>query len=327
MGFLVSVFFGFFPTFIFAIFIYWLDRYEKEPKILLGAVYSWGAIVAAGLACAINTFFEGAFIAFTGAQSAADITTASIVAPVVEESLKGLAVLLVFLIFHDEFDSILDGVVYAGVAALGFAATENTLYIYKGFQQNGWAGLAFLVFVRVVLVGWQHPFYTAFTGIGLAIARLNRRVSVKIIAPALGLATAIFAHSLHNILSSLFSGPNGLIFTSFLDWSGWLIMFGFILWMIRRERQLNISQLKDEVISGIITPQQFNIACSAWSQNTAGFKAFFNGHFHATRQFYQLCGELAHKKQQFAAFGEERDNAEIIERTRVELKRLSPLIS
>jgi hypothetical protein len=63
-GFLVSVFFGFFPTFIFAIFIYWLDRYEKEPKILLGAVYSWGAIVAAGMACAINTFFEGAFIVF-----------------------------------------------------------------------------------------------------------------------------------------------------------------------------------------------------------------------------------------------------------------------
>ncbi len=327
MGLLVSIFFGFFPTFIFAIFIYWLDRYEKEPKILLGAVYGWGALVAAGMACAINTLFEGAFIAFTGAQAAADIATSSFVAPVVEETLKGLAVLLVFLIFHDEFDSILDGIVYAGVAALGFAATENTLYIYKGFLQNGWSGLAFLVFVRVILVGWQHPFYTAFTGIGLAVARLNRKVSVKIIAPAVGLATAIVAHSLHNILANLFSGPNGMVFTSILDWSGWLIMFGFILWMIQRERQLNISQLKDEVISGVISQQQYVIACSAWSQNTASFKALFKGHYQATLQFYQLCGDLAHKKNQLTTLGEERNNAEIIERARVKLRSLSPLVT
>jgi len=325
-GFARFVFFGFFPTFIFAIIIYWLDRYEKEPKILLGAVYSWGAIVAAGMACGINTLFEGTFIAFTGAQNAADFTTSSIVAPVVEEILKGFAVFLIFLIFHDEFDSILDGIVYAGVAALGFAATENTLYIFNGFQQNGWSGLAFLVFVRVILVGWQHPFYTAFTGIGLAIARLNRRLSIKLIAPTLGLGTAIFAHSIHNILSSLFSGLNGMIFTNALDWSGWLVMFGFILWMIHRERQLNIVQLKDEVASGVITVHQYNTACSAWSQNAASVKAFFKGHFQATLQFYQLCGELAHKKQQFTTLGEERANTEIIERTRVELKRLSPII-
>ena len=63
------------------------------------------------------------------------------------------------------------------VYCAGFAATENTLYIYNGFHQNGWSGLAFLVFVRVILVGWQHPFYTAFTGIGLAVARLNRKLS------------------------------------------------------------------------------------------------------------------------------------------------------
>ncbi|HMD89673.1 MAG TPA: PrsW family intramembrane metalloprotease [Anaerolineaceae bacterium] len=326
MGFLVSVFFGFFPTFIFAIFIYWLDRYEKEPKILLGAVYCWGAIVAASMACAINTLFEGAFIAFTGAQSAADITTASIIAPIVEETLKGFAVFLVFLVFHDEFDSILDGIVYASIAALGFAATENTIYIYSGFHQNGWSGLALLVFVRVILVGWQHPFYTAFTGIGLAIARLNRNVSLKIIAPAIGLGTAISAHALHNILSALFTGPTGMVLTSALDWSGWLIMFGFILWMIRRERQINISQLKDEVTSGVITPHQYAIACSAWSQNAAGLKALFTGQYRMTSEFYQLCGDLAHKKQQFATLGEERENAEIIERTRLELKKLSLLI-
>jgi len=42
----------------------------------------------------------------------------------------------------------------------------------------------------VILVGWQHPFYTAFTGIGLALARLNKNWLIKIMAPLLGLAVA-----------------------------------------------------------------------------------------------------------------------------------------
>ena len=44
-----------------------------------------------------------------------------------------------------------------------------------------------MFFVRVILVGWQHPFYTAFIGIGLAISRLSRNTSIKIIAPIIGL--------------------------------------------------------------------------------------------------------------------------------------------
>ena len=37
MAFFVSIIFGFVPVFFMAMFIYWLDRYEKEPLILLGA--------------------------------------------------------------------------------------------------------------------------------------------------------------------------------------------------------------------------------------------------------------------------------------------------
>ena len=48
MAFIVSLFFAFVPAFIMAMFIYWLDRYEKEPLALLGAAFFWGAVVAAG---------------------------------------------------------------------------------------------------------------------------------------------------------------------------------------------------------------------------------------------------------------------------------------
>ena len=117
--------------------------------------------------------------------------------------LIGLAVLLVFLFFRTEFDSILDGIVYAGVVALGFAATENTIYIWRGYNAGGWQGLFQLVFIRVILVGWQHPVYTAFTGIGLAFARMNRSVLVKFFAPIIGFSLAMLTHSLHNTLAGL----------------------------------------------------------------------------------------------------------------------------
>ena len=121
MALIVSLFFGFVPMFMFAVFVYWLDRYEKEPKALLGAAFFWGVVVAAGGAFIINTAFGYGIYIFTGSEVAADVGTTSIVAPLVEEFLKGLAVAIVFFMFYKEFDSILDGIIYGGIVALGFA--------------------------------------------------------------------------------------------------------------------------------------------------------------------------------------------------------------
>ncbi|NOZ00150.1 MAG: PrsW family intramembrane metalloprotease [Chloroflexi bacterium] len=325
MPFLTSVFFGFVPMFIFAYLLYWSDRYEKEPKVLLGAVFFWGALIAAGGAFIINTVLGLGVYFFTGSEAATDLTTGSVIAPIVEESLKGLAVLIVFLLFRREFDSVLDGIVYAGIVALGFAATENTYYIYTyGFQENGWGGLWFLVFVRVVLVGWQHPFYTAFTGIGLAVARLSRSVFVKFIAPLLGFGLAIFTHSVHNTLASFLKGLSGLAVGTFIDWGGWFFMFIFLVWAVARERKLLKQHLREEVSLGLMTAGQYRTATSAWAQSFARLTAIFNGRYRATQRFYQVCGELAHKKQQFATLGDEQGNAAIIRKLRTELGQLAP---
>src|SRR5512144_2950814 len=157
-----AILFGFVPMFMFGAFINWLDRYEKEPKLLLGAAFVWGVVIAGGGAYILNTAFGIGIYALTGSEGAAEFGTTSIVAPIIEEGLKGLAVLVVFLMFRNEFDSVLDGVVYAAITAMGFAAVENVLYIYRnGYLESGWSGFWGLVFVRVLLVGWMHPFFTA----------------------------------------------------------------------------------------------------------------------------------------------------------------------
>lgn len=323
MALLVSLFFAVVPAFFMAVIIYWLDRYEKEPVALLGAAFVWGAVVAAGGAFLINTLFGLGIYAMTGSGDAADQATASLVAPVVEEGLKGLAVLLVFLFFRQEFDSILDGIVYAGVTALGFAATENMLYIYaRGYLDGGgWGALWQMVFIRDVVVAWQHPFFTAFIGIGLAVARLNRSMLIKIIAVAMGYAAAVFAHALHNIFGSLIGGLLGLALGSVVDWIGWFMMALFIIFMIGRERQILRNQLRDEVASGTISNAQYWRALSPLTMSTA----FLRGGSKASR-FYQVCAELAHKKEQLWTLGDEHGNAAIVQSLRQELAALSPQV-
>jgi protease PrsW len=325
LGLLLSLFFGFAPMFVFAAIVYWADRYEKEPVLLLGVVFLWGAVVAAGAAFVINTVLGLGVYLFTRSQPATELTTGSLIAPIVEEILKGFTVLAVFLIFRREFDSVLDGIVYASVAALGFAATENTYYIYTfGYQENGLHGALLLVFIRVILVGWQHPFYTAFTGIGLAFARLNRNTLAKLALPVLGLSIAIFSHSVHNTLAHLFSGIGGLVATALNDWTGWLIMLCFVFWALYREQRWIISQLREEVNAGVITPAQYRSACSAWARSYARLQALFSGRYNATDRFYQLASELAYKKQQTSMLGDEGGNSATIQNLRAELSRLSP---
>jgi len=326
-GILFSIFFGFAPMLLFAYLVFWTDRYEKEPLLLLGLVFLWGAIVAAGGAFVINTAAGIGVYLFTQSESFTILSTGSAIAPLIEELLKGFAVFLVFIIFRREFDSILDGIVYAAIAGLGFAATENAYYIYQyGIAEGGLAGGFFMVFVRVILVGWQHPFYTAFIGIGLAIARLDKRWLVKIIAPLIGLALAIFTHSFHNTLAALLGGSAGLVIGTLIDWSGWLVMGIFILWALFREQRWMAAHLREEVSLGVINSQQYRTACSAWAQTAARTTALFNRRFRITARFYQVAAELAFKKEQRVKMGEEGDNTPIINRLRTELGSLAPQV-
>ena len=327
MGLIISIVIGFGTALFFASILYWLDRYEKEPLLLLGAVFLWGAVVAAGSAFLINTTLGISVFMFTGSDFATEMATGSIIAPLVEEFLKGLAVLIVFLVFRREFDSVLDGIIYAGVAALGFAATENAYYIYSyGYAQNGWSGLLFLTFVRVILVGWQHPFYTAFTGIGLAVARLNRNWFIRIIAPLIGLGLAMFTHAFHNTLASFLSGYEGMVVGAVFDWTGWVFMFGVILWATWRERKILGQFLSGEVQVGTISAAHLRTASSAWRQMFARLSALFSGKYRKTARFYQLCGEYAHKRQQYAALGDEGGNVAMLHKLRAELAQLAPFV-
>ena len=324
MGFLLAFLLSFIPALFCATMVYWLDRYEKEPRILLGMVFGWGAVIAILGAVVAQGFLTGVMTAAGGSEQAADFAGMAVFAPVTEESLKGIAVLLVFLVLRREFDSVLDGIVYAAVVALGFAATEDLFYLYGEFTEKGMDGMLGLFVLRIVMGIWDHPFYTSFIGIGLAMSRLSRSTFVRWTAPLFGWCLALGFHGLHNTLATLAEGTPGLaVLMLLIDWFGWLAMSILIFILIRREGRLVGTHLKEEMDAGRLSPEQYRTASSSWARMGARLRALFRGRMGATRRFYQVCGELAHKKEQLARLGDEGRNIALVEQLRAELAGLS----
>jgi RsiW-degrading membrane proteinase PrsW (M82 family) len=305
VGILLSLVFGITPMAILAFLLTLFDRYEKEPTWLVIGVFLWGFVVAAGTALILNTVFSIGLFVVSGSQDLADVGAAVLSAPIVEESVKGLAVLIVFLFFRHEFDDVLDGVIYGSLVGFGFAAAENVNYIFTGFLQNGSQGLVTLVVVRVLLIPFLHATLTSMTGIGLAVARLSKGFW-RYGAPVLGYFTAIGLHFFHNLLASV-PDPLVCLLGNVIDWIGFVGMFVFILILVWREGKVMREQLAEEVALGNMTQAQYQAAGSIGGQIAARWGALAGGHWRDASQFYDLAGDLAFKKYQLARLGPQRE--------------------
>jgi RsiW-degrading membrane proteinase PrsW (M82 family) len=323
-GITLSILFGIIPMAILAALLTLFDRYEKEPPLIMLGVFLWGFFIAAGVSIIFNTIFGVSLFVVTGSEGLANIGAAVLSAPIVEETAKGLAVLVVLIYFRNEFDSILDGVLYGSLVGFGFAAAENINYIFTGFLAAGAEGLAQLVFVRVVLIPFLHATLTSFTGIGLAVGRLNKGF-LRFGAPVLGYLAAIFFHFTHNLLASLGS-PLLCLFGSALDWLGFLGMFAFILILVWREGKVMREHLLEEVQLGHLTQQQYHSATSLVGQVSARWGAIAGGRWRQGANFYDALGDLAFKKYQLARLGpsREREAQAAIEKLRSRLGNLRP---
>lgn len=216
VGFLIGLCLAVLPLPLVIGALRWLDRYEPEPRGLLLFAFFWGATVAALAAAVLNTASAVA-IARTGGESAGMASTAVLVAPWVEEAAKGLAVLLVLWFRRSEFDGIVDGIVLAGLAGVGFAFTENILYFGRAFLaggeelgvNGGFFAVGFTFVMRGVLSPFAHPLFTAMTGIGLGLAARTTSPKVRLLAPLGGYLLAVLLHATWNWAS--LSGISGFL--------------------------------------------------------------------------------------------------------------------
>jgi RsiW-degrading membrane proteinase PrsW (M82 family) len=200
----------------------WLDRVEPEPRQARFHAICWGATVSVLVAGTINSI-----VAVTVSESVAAVVSA----PVVEEAMKGLGILVALR--RKEIDGVSDGLVYAGWVGVGFAVMEDVQYFLVA-SEDGTLAATFVV--RALLTPFAHPLFTAWIGlaIGLAVAR-GTRVFPKALA---GYAVAVGLHAAWNgSLVAAAEVGGGLVLLAAAVFVLIFVATGVMLVQVRRSEQ------------------------------------------------------------------------------------------
>jgi RsiW-degrading membrane proteinase PrsW (M82 family) len=213
------------PVFIIAIYVYFRDKYEKEPLGLLLTALAAGALVVIPI-----IFVERYLMSIM--PSMGKVGTAAyqafLVAGTTEELFKYLALLL--LIWRSpSFNEQFDGIVYAVFVSLGFAAVENVMYVMEGGYQTA--------VLRAVTAVPAHALFGVTMGYYLGIARRYRELRRDYIRRAL-----IIPILLHGIYDFILMVQVGWLLLGFIPFLGYLYVAG-----VRRMKKLSdVSIFREE---------------------------------------------------------------------------------
>lgn len=122
------------PGLALAVFVYWKDKFEREPLRWLAFSFLLGipaAVPAALVSLALSGLLEKTVPANEFLRLGLD---AFLAVALVEEFFKWLFVKL-FIFRRSFFDEPYDGITYAVMVSLGFATIENILYVLEGGLQ------------------------------------------------------------------------------------------------------------------------------------------------------------------------------------------------
>jgi protease PrsW len=277
------------PTAIYSLLLWWLDRYEKEPLSLIMIAFLWGALPAIALAL----LFELILAAPLERSPIGPGATLWALAPLVEEPIKALALVGLYRFARYEFDGPLDGIVYGALVGFGFSMTENLLFFLH------YGDLDRLLWVRGVLFGLNHAFFTSLVGLALGAARYGRSRQLNILALIGGLTLAILFHALHNYVVGY---PFGGLFLSWLIQSaGVLVVLAVAVLAWRNERRWMENELDEEVHIGVLGARDYAEITSSPMRLRRQAAAFLNGgwpRFRQVRRLHHLATELAFRKSQ-----------------------------
>lgn len=311
---IVAAVVAFVPAMFYILPLIWLDRYDPEPLWLLALAFAWGALVAVLISIVVNTAI-GVAVTVGAGETAGEIAGSVISAPIFEEGSKGIGLLILLIFFRKYFDDILDGIVFAGVIALGFATVENVMYYGRALGGGGIVAMVFLVLLRGVLSPFAHVFFTAMTGIGCGIARESHKTIVKVGAPVVGYFFAVSLHALWNgmamfasdlmreagliwVCDSVGLGPpmEGLcgFATSYavLQVPLFFIFVLFAFYTMYRQNKILKEMLAIDVARGLIPEKDALRARSAFSSTFWVLGGLFQGKYKARRKYLTAIAKL-----------------------------------
>ncbi len=325
-GFLIT--YALIQSVVFLLLIRFLDLYEREPLSVLALLAAWGATGAVALSLSGN-----ALVLSLLPPAVREVFGPALSAPLVEEIAKGIALVAAFAVsvwaarrFGTlELEGVTDGIVYGAAVGLGFAFTEDLLYLLNTAESVGVeAGLGEYV-SRVDFFGagqLAHAIYAGVFGAGLGLATWSRSWWGWLGFPMLGLAAAMAMHAIHNGLAAFLlvvryglentvaarSGgvlPPGLyermeataVAADAVMKAADYVFLAFFLALVavwlRYQRRVIREELADEARAGHISREEWELMPSYWGRSKKYWRLLRDGKFERWRLLRRIHNEMA----------------------------------
>lgn len=272
------------PALGVAIVVTALDRYEREPWLLMLGAFLWGALIAIAPAIFLERRLLAVLaVALNGSglpDGLVHAASQALSAGLSEESIKGIGLIVLLVLLRDEFDNVTDGILYGGLIGAGFAMVENFVY----FAVTPRADLGVLIFGRVIL-GWlSHSTFTGFFGAGLGYARETRDRRQQWLAPLAGFAAALLLHTAFDFVAfsaDVLATPDLLAHAAALFalvtllaeyvplFTAQAALLRIALASLRREEETIREYLTSEVLDSVISPDEYLLLQNATLRDTA----------------------------------------------------------
>ncbi|KNC19146.1 hypothetical protein AC792_08130 [Arthrobacter sp. RIT-PI-e] len=289
----------------------WIDRWDPEPRSALLFAFLWGAGASVVVTLALGSYVVQLLgSALTTAPP--ELLGPVLQAPLVEEFAKGLGVLILVYTRRSHFDGPVDGIVYAGTVAAGFAFTENILYFGAAVLEPGAAGSLVGVFIlRGLFSPFAHVMFTAVLGFALGAALVRGGGNLRILrAFVLGLLPAIGGHMLWN-------GGTLVLFDDFFLF--YLVvqvpLFGAavlaVVLLRASERRLTEARLADYARTGWFTAGEVRMLATAPGRAQALAWARRAGAEEDMREFIRTGTRIAHTRQRMLSGRRDADYAAV----------------
>jgi RsiW-degrading membrane proteinase PrsW (M82 family) len=198
------------PIFLIAVYIYFRDKYEKEPIVQLLKSLFTGIVITLPILAA--EYLSGSFSEnFSGFSKSA--YNAFIGASLPEEGFKYVGFLVLFW-RNKNFNEKFDGIVYSVYISLGFAAVENILYVYSGGFSIG--------VVRALTAVPAHALFGIVMGFYLGLARFNAQYRGRYLFLAIAMPFIW-----HGAYDTLLLSHNQLLLMLFVPFIVFFWIYGF----------------------------------------------------------------------------------------------------
>ena len=215
------------PILIVIIYIYIKDKYEKESKRVLLVSFLLGAILSIVITTLLYVFFD-LFLPLPDNYSIwQQFVKAFFVVGLIEEFSKYIMVRY-YAQPRKGFNEPFDGIVYAVMVSMGFAAVENLFYVLQGGIE--------VALIRAVTAIPAHATFAILMGYFMGKAKFtNNRVKWNLI----GLSLAVLFHGAYDFFLFIGFIP-GISIGAFIS-----LIIGIILSKRAIKAHQNISYFKD----------------------------------------------------------------------------------